>query len=108
MYKYWFAGELQETPVTVNCIRVSNVKVDIDSRYPNVSRFNKTMYSLKSHFAVSPEDIAKTYTYLATSDDVKEIIGKVFDDLTYIVGSSKYSSNKSNIDRVMDLSLKSI
>ena len=40
MYTYWLAEQLKDTAVTVNCIRVTNVKVDTN-RYPNISGFMK-------------------------------------------------------------------
>lgn len=105
MYTYWLANELRDTPNTVNCIRVANVKIDINSRYPNTSKISKFMYSIKSRSSISPEEMAKTYTYLATSEDMKETSGKYFDDPTHIVSSSKYSMSKENIDAVMELTM---
>lgn len=46
MYTYWLAEKLKDTEVTANCIRVTNVKVDI-SRYPNLSKIAKFAYTLK-------------------------------------------------------------
>lgn len=104
MYTYWLADKLKSTKITVNCIRVTNVKIDIN-RYPNISFFMKLMYSLKSKFSISPEKMAETYTYLATSDEVKSISGKYFDENNKIVSSSAYSQQKENIEAVMKLSL---
>jgi NAD(P)-dependent dehydrogenase (short-subunit alcohol dehydrogenase family) len=64
MYTYWLAEQLKGTAITVNCIRVTNVKVDI-SRYPNISGSMKFLYSIKSRFSISADNMAKTYTYLA-------------------------------------------
>ena len=103
MYTYWLAEKLKETAITVNCIRVTNVKIDT-SRYPNISGFMKFAYSIKSRFAMSPEDMAKTYTYLATSADLDKTTGKYFNEKNKIVNSSKYSVNMENIEAVMKLS----
>lgn len=105
MYTYWLARKLENTQITVNCIRVTNVKLDI-SRYPNISRIAKFMYSIKSKFSLSPEEMAETYTYLATSDEVDEITGKYFDEKNHYVSSSKYSYDSDNIKKVMDLTMK--
>jgi NAD(P)-dependent dehydrogenase (short-subunit alcohol dehydrogenase family) len=106
MYTYWLADELKETKITANCIRVANVKIDIDTRYPNTSKFARSMYAIKSRFSISPEEMAETYTYLGVSDQVSETTGKYFDDPTHIVGSSKYSRDSENINQVMALTRK--
>lgn len=105
MYTYWLAQKLQDTKITANCIRVTNVKVDI-SRYPNLSGLSKFAYSLKSKKSISPEEMAKTYTYLATSDEVSGVTGKYFDEKNNFLSSSKYSCNIDNVNKVMDLTMK--
>ena len=49
MYTYWLAQKLNNTKITANCIRVTNVKIDI-SRYPNLSGFMKYYTLLKVDF----------------------------------------------------------
>ena len=105
MYTYWLAEKLKDTAVTVNCIRVTNVKVDI-SRYPGISGFMKFLYSIKSRFSMSPEEMAETYAYLATSPGLDKITGKYFNEKNKMVASSSYSINKENIEAVMNLSLR--
>ena len=107
MYTYWLAEQLKETDITVNCIRVTNVKVDT-GRYPDISQFMKFLYSIKSRFSISPEDMAKTYIYLATSPELAKISGKYFNEKNKIVDSSLYSTAKENIKAVMELTLKYI
>ena len=106
MYTYWLADELKDSKITANCIRVANVKIDIDSRYPNTSKIARSMYAIKSSFSISPEEMAETYTYLTVSDQVSETTGKYFDDPTHIVDSSKYSQDTENINQVMALTWK--
>ncbi|MDL2318642.1 SDR family NAD(P)-dependent oxidoreductase [Eubacteriales bacterium OttesenSCG-928-A19] len=53
--------------VSVYAIRVTNVKVDI-SRYPNISPILKAMYRVKRQFSISPDEMAKIYTLLATGE----------------------------------------
>jgi len=105
MYTYWLAEQLKDTVITVNCIRVTNVKVDI-SKYPNISKFMKFLYSVKSRFSISPEEMAKTYVYLALSPNLEKTTGKYFNEKNSIVHSSSYSRNKHNIESVMNLSMK--
>jgi len=107
MYTYWLAKKLADTGITVNCIRVTNVKIDT-KRYPNLSSLMKFMYSIKSKFSISPDEMAKTYTYLATSEDVNKTTGKYFNEKNMIVDSSPYSKNEKNIEDIMNLTLKYI
>lgn len=107
MYTYWLAEELKDTEITVNCIRVTNVKIDMD-RYPNVSKVAKLAYKMKSGSAITPERMAVTYTFLATSLNLKNTTGKYFDERNTIIESSKYSTDSSKIKEVMDLTMKYI
>lgn len=103
MYTYWLAEQLKDSLITANSIRVTNVRVDIDARYPTSSKLMKRMYAIKSSFSITPEQMAETYTYLATSDEVRETSGRYFDDPTHIVSSSGYSQDPENIEKVMAL-----
>jgi len=105
MYTYWLAEDLKDTNITANCIRVSNVKIDLN-RYPNVSGFKKSLYKMKSRNALTPERMAVTYTFLATSLNLKNTTGKYFDERNTIIDSSKYSTDPANIKKVMDLTMK--
>ncbi|MGP4068470.1 SDR family NAD(P)-dependent oxidoreductase [Halobacillus sp. B29] len=105
MYTYWLAEHLKDTRITVNAVRVTNVKVDI-SRYPDLSKVMKVLYSMKSRFSISPEEMAETYTYLALSPEVKEVTGEYFNEKNKIVSSSRYSKKKRNIEEVMELTMK--
>ena len=106
MYTYWVADQLRYTTITANCVRVTNVKIDVENRYPDLSRLNKFMYSMKSRSSISPEEMARTYTYLATSDEINDISGKYFDDPATIVKSSGYSLDIKNIEEVMEMTMK--
>lgn len=113
MYTYWLAERLQETAtsassgqaVTANSIRVTNVKIDVDARYPGMPKWKRKMYSLKSKSSISPEQMAETYTYLALSPEVSQTTGKYFDDPKHIVASNGWSQKPENIQKVMDLTL---
>ncbi|MFK8045854.1 MAG: SDR family NAD(P)-dependent oxidoreductase [Crocinitomicaceae bacterium] len=103
MYTYWLANELKETKITVNCIRVTNVKIDT-SKYPDISGFMKFLYSIKSKFSISPAEMAITYTYLATDKSLVNTTGKYFNEKNQMVNSSKYSQDKDHIEAVMNFS----
>lgn len=105
MFTYRLAQKQKGNNITANCIRVTNVKIDID-RYPNISAFMKWVYKLKSKSAISADKMARTYTYLATNQDLSSVTGKYFTEKNEIVSSSKYSMDKTNIDKVMKLTHK--
>ncbi|MEX1308462.1 MAG: SDR family NAD(P)-dependent oxidoreductase [Eubacteriales bacterium] len=102
MFTYHLAKELEGSKATINCVRVTAVKVDM-SRLSGVSGFMKWVYEQKSKQAITPEEMAKTYTYLATSDAVAGISGKVFDEKNQQVESSKYMKDPEIIESVMKL-----
>ena len=105
MYTYWLVDQLKNTTVTANCIRVTNVKVDVN-RYPNISAFMKWVYKLKSKSALSPEEMAQTYTWLATAPELNNTTGKYFNEKQQEVQSSAYSLKKENIKVLMNMSMK--
>jgi NAD(P)-dependent dehydrogenase (short-subunit alcohol dehydrogenase family) len=102
MYTFWLAEQYRGTPKTANCIRVTNVKVDL-SRYPDLSDFKKRMYAFKSRFSISPEEMAEVYTWLALSNEVSGVSGKYFDEKRKMVGAGAWAENVENIRSVMEL-----
>lgn len=101
MFTYWLAENLKDTKITANCIRVTNVRIDI-RRYPHLSQTMKWMYGIKSRFSITPEAMAKTYTYLATDETLSPVSGQYFDENNRIVSSSAYSRNPQNIQALME------
>jgi NAD(P)-dependent dehydrogenase (short-subunit alcohol dehydrogenase family) len=102
MYTYYLAEKLKDTNITVNCVRVTAVKIDI-SRHPELSNFTKWVYAQKSKQSIDPEQMAKTYAYLAINDEVMNVSGKYFDEKNKYVKSNKYTYDKNNIKAVMEL-----
>ena len=102
MFTFYLAEKLKNTNVTVNCIRVPAVRVDI-GRHPNLSAFTKWVYKQKSKKALPPEAMAVVYTYLATSDDVKTVTGRYFDENRRQVQPNAYTRSKENIRAVVSL-----
>jgi len=78
--------------------------VDI-SKYSNLPSIMRFLYSLKSKFALEPEEMAETYAYLATSAEVRSVSGKCFDEKRRPVKSNKYTCQSENIDKVMNLTM---
>jgi len=107
MFTYWIAEKLEETNITANCIRVTAVQVDI-SRHPELSSFMKWVYKQKSKKSITPDEMAKTYVYLASNKRIGKISGKYFDEKNLVVKSNKYTSDKNQIDMLMKLTQRYI
>lgn len=56
-----------QNAVRVQAIRVTNVRINM-SRYDNIHPVLKRLYRIKSKFSISPEEMAKVYTTLATEE----------------------------------------
>ncbi len=105
MYTYWLAKEYKKDGIHSNAIRVTAVKIDI-ARHPNLSAFMKWVYSLKSKQSIEPSKMAETYSYLATSGEVKGVTGKYYDEHNQQVKSNRYTYDLKHIDNVMKLTEK--
>jgi NAD(P)-dependent dehydrogenase (short-subunit alcohol dehydrogenase family) len=101
-YTYWLAERLAETRITVNCVRVTNVKIDV-RRYPGLSPLQRAAYSLKSRFSITPEAMARTYTFLLTDSEVSETSGRCFDEKNRIVETSRPSQDRGATEELMVL-----
>jgi NAD(P)-dependent dehydrogenase (short-subunit alcohol dehydrogenase family) len=102
MYTLWLSDRYQGSAKTANCIRVTNVKVDLD-RYPELTDFQKRLYSFKSRFSISPEQMAEGYAWLALAPEVATVSGEYFDHKRRRIRASKWATNPENIRRVMEL-----
>ncbi len=107
MYTYWLAERYAEHGITANCIRVTNVKIDL-ARYPDISKLQQFLYGLKSRFSISPVAMAKTYTYLALSPEVDGVSGGYFDEKRRRVNPSGYATRPENIAAVMAMTMRTI
>jgi len=105
IYTYWLADRLAGTSMTANCVRVTAVKIDL-SRYPNLSAFRRRMYSLKSRMSITPEEMAETYTWLATSEEAAQMNGCYFDENHAEVRSAPYTYEPDTIRSVMELTAR--
>ncbi|MFA9465692.1 MAG: SDR family NAD(P)-dependent oxidoreductase [Velocimicrobium sp.] len=107
MFTYWLSNERKKMNTTVNSIRVTAVKVDLN-RHPNISGIQRFAYSLKSKKAIEPEKMAETYTYLATDPLLKGVTRKYFDEHNQIISSGKYTNDSEAIDKVMEMTFQYI
>ena len=105
IYTFWLAERLKDTRVTVNGIRVPNVKLDL-RRYPNLSALARLAYSFKSLFAIFPDRMARTYAWLATSDDVRNVTGGYFDEKNRQVKVNRSCHDREHVAQVMELTTR--
>ncbi len=105
MYTLWLAGQYRGSAKTANCIRVTNVKIDL-ARYPDLSDLQKRLYNIKSRFSISPEQMADVYIWLATSPEVRTVTGGYFDEKRQPVRPSAWGMDPANIEQVMRLTAR--
>lgn len=102
MYTLWLADRYGETSVTANCVRVTNVKIDL-ARYPGLTPLQRRLYVVKRRFSISPAEMAGVYTWLALSPEVSGVSGAYFDHRKRRVRAGRYAEERSNVRAVMQL-----
>jgi NAD(P)-dependent dehydrogenase (short-subunit alcohol dehydrogenase family) len=107
MYTIWLAEKFQSTPITANCIRVTNVKIDLE-RYPGLSAFQQWLYSIKSRFSITPEAMAEVYVWLAMDPQLSNTSGKYYDEKHRVVSGGKWAEDPQNIHQLMEVTRKYI
>ena len=107
MHTIWLSKQLTGTMVTANCIRVTNVRLDL-SRFPDLPQWLKNLYAIKALFAIPPEQMAATYTRAALSKDAENLNGALIDHPfkeTYIPA---YARDPLCIEQVMQLTYRQL
>jgi NAD(P)-dependent dehydrogenase (short-subunit alcohol dehydrogenase family) len=107
MYTYWLAERLTDTNVTVNCIRVTAVAVDLN-RHHDLGKFARWVYRQKSKMSIAPAEMAETYTWMATSPEMNGVNGKYYNEKRKEVRSAPYCYGSENRSDVMELTYSSI
>ncbi|MFZ2486602.1 MAG: SDR family NAD(P)-dependent oxidoreductase [Anaerolineae bacterium] len=102
MYTRWLAEKYRGTAKTANCIRVTNVKIDLE-RYPDLSTLQKRLYSIKSRFSISPETMASVYVWLALDPQLAAVSGNYYDEKRHLVSGGKWAESPENIHQLMAL-----
>jgi NAD(P)-dependent dehydrogenase (short-subunit alcohol dehydrogenase family) len=89
-----YSRELAERskPITVNGIRVTNVKLSND-RLSHLPWYYRSAYAIKSRFSISTDEMAKTYEYLAFSDEMIGKTGLYYDERQKVVLMPKKVEN---------------
>ena len=105
MFTYDLAERLKGSGVTVNCVRVTNVAIP-DERLTHLPKWLLKIYQLKRSMAITPEQQAETYVYLAADPAVQDITGGYWDEHNQMVRSNAKSYNREMWRRLWDVSSK--
>ncbi len=106
MFTYDLAERLAGSGVTANIIRVPVVRLD-EGRYDHVPGWMQAAYRLKMRLAaISPEQMAETYLYLAASPEMEGVTGQYIDEHRKPVKSSGPSYDRAMWARLWDVSAR--
>lgn len=101
MFTFDLAERLKGTGVTVNCVRVGNVAIP-DERLTHLPKFLLKMYEMKRKFALTPEKMAETYTWLSADPALKTVTGGYWDAPDKPAKANKNAYNRETQKRLWD------
>ncbi|MDZ8119601.1 SDR family NAD(P)-dependent oxidoreductase [Pontiella agarivorans] len=107
IYTVWLAQQLTGTMATANCIRVTNVKIDIN-RFPDLPQGLKNLYTLKALFSITPEKMAETYAAAVLDPGFRNISGALISHSGKQVPFPAYAKDPLCIERVMSLTYRQL
>jgi NAD(P)-dependent dehydrogenase (short-subunit alcohol dehydrogenase family) len=102
MYTFDLAERLKGTGVTVNCVRVGNVAVP-DTRLDHLPKWLLKIYHAKRKFALTPEKMAETYTWLAADPALNDVTGGYWDAPDTPVKANKNAYNHETQKRLWEV-----
>lgn len=105
MFTFDLAERLKGTGVTVNCVRVGNVAIP-DTRLDHLPAWLVKIYHAKRKFALTPEKMAETYTWLAADPALKDVTGGYWDAPNTPVKANKNAYNRETQKRLWDATQK--
>lgn len=89
------AERLRDAPVRVHGVRVTNVKVDL-ARYEGLPWAERTAYAIKSRFSITPDEMARAYTWLCVDDAPGQSSGGYWDSVDTPVEPSRWARDPAN------------
>lgn len=98
-YTFDLAERLKGAGVTVNCVRVGNVAIP-DTRLDHLPKWMLKMYEMKRKFALTPEKMAETYTWLAGDPALNDVTGGYWDAPNTPVKANKNAYNRETQKRL--------
>ncbi|MEW6093053.1 MAG: SDR family NAD(P)-dependent oxidoreductase [Chloroflexota bacterium] len=103
MFTFDLAEQLKGSGVTVNCVRVGNVAIP-DERLGHLSPWLRKMYDAKRKFALTPEKMAETYTWLALDPALETVTGGYWDAPNAPVKANRNAYNKDTWRKLREVS----
>jgi NAD(P)-dependent dehydrogenase (short-subunit alcohol dehydrogenase family) len=101
MFTFDLAERLKSTGVTVNCVRVGNVAIP-DTRLDHLPAWLVKLYHAKRKFAIAPEKMAETYTWLAADPALATVTGGYWDAPQVAVRANKHAYHKETQRKLWD------
>jgi NAD(P)-dependent dehydrogenase (short-subunit alcohol dehydrogenase family) len=101
MFTFDLAERLKGTGVTVNCVRVGNVAIP-DERLTHLPKFLLKLYEMKRKFALTPEKMAETYTWLSADPALETVTGGYWDAPNKPAKANKNAYNIETQKRLWD------
>ncbi|MEJ5223675.1 MAG: SDR family NAD(P)-dependent oxidoreductase [Anaerolineales bacterium] len=105
MYTFDLAERLKGSGVTVHCVRVGNVAIP-DTRLDHLPAWMVKLYHAKRKFALTPEKMAETYTWLATDPALENVTGGYWDAPWKPVKANKNAYNRQTQQRLWDVTTR--
>ena len=105
MFTFELARRLEGTGVTINCVRVGNVAIP-DERLNHLPKWMLKMYEAKRKFALTPEKMAETYTWLVADPAMQNVTGGYWDAPNVATKANKNAYNRETQKRLWEVSEK--
>ena len=102
MFTFDLAERLKDSGVTVNCVRVGNVAIP-DERLTHLPKFLLKLYEMKRKFALTPEKMAETYTWLSADPALATVTGGYWDAPDKPAKANKNAYNIETQKRLWDV-----
>lgn len=104
MFTFDLAERLRGTGITVHCVRVGNVAIP-DERLTHLPKWLHRMYETKRKFAMTPEQMAETYVWLAADPVAGQQTGGYWDAPGVEVKANRKTYNKETQKKLWDVSM---
>lgn len=103
MFTFELATRLRGSQVTAHCVRVGNVAIP-NERLLHLPSWLRQMYEIKRKYAMTPEKMAETYTWLAADLVGEQETGGYWDAPGVAVRANKNAYNPETQKRLWDIS----
>lgn len=105
MFSFDLAERLKGSGVTVNCVRVGNVAIP-DTRLDHLPAWMVKLYHAKRKFALTPEKMAETYTWLAADPAMQDLSGGYWDAPDVPVKANRNAYNQKTWKKLWNVTEK--